>query len=342
MNPAMRSQYHSMQHPNAPTRGRPGPVPVASNPQALRAAKHQEKLDMEAKEIREKEKAQRRAHKPSDKNMPEGIDEFIIGDGIQQYKRMRDFERKLDAMMMRKRFEMIDTRHNVTKRHKRMRIWISNTFDVQSRPGEGMGHEMYDLSGISEGVYRMKIEGRLLDDKDDDVSEDSDSDEENGDKDGDAIDQNAQSIQKPVKLAMLQPKTKLSHFFKEITVDLDRTRNLQPEFITQINWKKGPLDHRTVELPAQADFDSLEFERKIDHPMNCTINLWRDEDRFRLSDPLAELLDSQAEDRRTVLLMLHDYIRAMNLQQDDEKRAVQCDDRLRKVYSPNLLSSFTH
>ncbi|KAI4089379.1 MAG: hypothetical protein L6R37_008051 [Teloschistes peruensis] len=331
----MRSQYHNIHHPNAPTRGRPGPVPVVPN---LQAQQQREKQIMEA---REKEKAQRRAFKPADKNMPDGIDDFIIGDGIRQYKRMREFERKLDAMLMRKRFDMVDTRQNVVTRYKKMRIWISNTFDVQSRPGEGMDHDMYDLSGISEGMFRMKIEGCLLDDDDDDKSEDSDSDGEKDDKDGDAMDQDAQPTQKPIMPAILQPKTKLSHFFKEININPERSKNVQPDSMTQIVWRKPEIENTALVLPPEADFDSLEIERKIDAPVNCTINLFRDDlpKRYLLTEPLAELLDTRIEDRRTVLLGLHDYIRAMNLQKDEEKRAVQCDERLRKVIPAHPKSS---
>ncbi|KAL8702720.1 MAG: hypothetical protein Q9201_004096, partial [Fulgogasparrea decipioides] len=305
---------------------------MAPNIQSQREAQFRQKQEQETRENREKAMAQRRASKPSDKNMPEGIDEFIIGDGIQQYKRMRDFERKLDAMMMRKRLEMQDTRHNVTKRHKRMRIWISNTYDIQSRQGEGLAQELYDFSESSQGVYRMKIEGRLLDHDDDVLSEDGDSDEEGGEKDKDAMDHDGQPAQKPVKPAALQPRTKLSHFFKAITVDLDRSKTGQADLTPQVEWKKPALQANAVVLPPGADFDSLEFERQIDHSTNCTIHLYRDEqpERFLLSDPLAELLDSKVEDRRSTFIGLWDYIKAMNLQQDDEKRAVQCDDRLRK------------
>ncbi|KAL8732338.1 MAG: hypothetical protein Q9181_003982, partial [Wetmoreana brouardii] len=340
MNPAMRSQYHNVHHPNIPTPStrRGGMPPIAPNAQSQREAQFRQKQDQdarearEARENREKAMAQRRASKPSDKNMPEGIDEFIIGDGIQQYKRMREFERKVDAMMMRKRLEMQDTRHNTMKRHKRMRIWISNTYDIQSRQGEALAQELYDFSESSQGVYRLKIEGRLLDDDDDVLSEDGDSDKENGEKDKDAMDHDAQPAQQPVKPAVLQPRTKLSHFFKAITVDLDRSKTGQSDLTPQVEWKKPAVQPNAVVLPPGADFDSLEFERQIDHPTNCTIHFYRDEqpERFLLSDPLAELLDSRVEDRRSTFIGLWDYIKAMNLQQDDEKRAVQCDDRLRK------------
>jgi hypothetical protein len=34
--------------------------------------------------------------KPTDKNLPDGIEEVIIGEGVQQYKNLRDLEKRLD------------------------------------------------------------------------------------------------------------------------------------------------------------------------------------------------------------------------------------------------------
>ncbi|KAL8823236.1 MAG: hypothetical protein Q9170_008373, partial [Blastenia crenularia] len=305
-------------------------APLVPNPQAQREAQIRERQNMEKKEAREKEMALRRATKPSDKNMPDGIDEFIVGDGVQQYKRMRDVERRLDALMMRKRLDLQDTRHNVSKRYRKMRIWISNTVDLQTWQNKGDDQELYDFSGASEGTYRMKIEGRLLDDDDKNLSDNDDNDEEKEQKDGSAAEQEEQPIQKPVVRIGARPKTKLSHFFKAITIEFDRSKNLQADYATQIEWKRPPYSSDALSYPNGADFDSLEFERKGDTDVNCTVHFYRDDNRFLLSDPLAELLDSKEEDRRTVIIAIWDYIKAMNLQHDDEKRAVQCDDRLRK------------
>ncbi|KAL8951554.1 MAG: hypothetical protein Q9222_002492, partial [Ikaeria aurantiellina] len=337
MNPAMRSQYHNIHHQNAPPSARrPGIVKAPAVPTAAsqQEARNRERKAHEAQQAQEREMAQRRASKPSDKNMPEGIDELIIGDGVRQYKRMRDLERKLDAMMMRKRLDMQDTRHNVTKRYKTMKIWISNTFENQ--PWQGKGSDtMYDFGESSDGVYRMKIEGRLVDDENELSDDDDDSDKDEEDKkDTDAMAHDGPQIPpKSINSPTPPPRTKLSHFFKAITVEMDRNRsNPIDSAPAPIEWKKPVLPQNPVVLPPAADFDSLEFERRTDGPINCTVNLFRDEnpERFLLSDPLAELLDSKIEDRRTIYLGIYDYIKAMNLQQDDEKRAVQCDDLLRK------------
>lgn len=330
MNSAVRSsQYHNLHHQNVstpPTR-RGGIAPVVPNPQAQREAQIRE---LERREAREKEMAHRRTNRPTDKNLPDGIDEFVIGDGVQQYKRMRDVERRLDAIMMRKRLDLQDPRHHGSKRYKKMRIWISNTVDFQQWQ-KGEEQELYDFSGHSEGTYRMKIEGRLLEDKDDTPSDDDDSDEEHEGKDEAARENDGDPTEKPVVQVGLQPKTKLSHFFKAITVEFDRNKNLQADYTTQVEWKRPSFSPNASAYPEGADFDSLEFERKGDSDMNCTVHFYRDDDRYLLSDPLADLLDCKEADRTSIMMGIWDYIKAMNLQQDDEKRAVQCDDRLRKV-----------
>ncbi|KAL8932212.1 MAG: hypothetical protein Q9211_006454, partial [Gyalolechia sp. 1 TL-2023] len=304
-----------------PTAAFEGGTPIAPNPQAQRDVQMRERQAQENRESREREMAQRRASKPSDKNMPDGVDKLIVGDGVQQYKSMRDVERRLDAIIMRKRLDLLDKRHKGSRQYKTMRIWISNTVDLQPWQGKGEDEEMYDFSGSSEGIYRMKIEGRLLDDKDDDLSDDGDSDAEQEERNGEAVEQDGNAVQKPITRAGARPKTKLSHFFKSITVEFDRNKNVQGDYATQIEWKRPQYDN-DAPLPPAADFDSLEFERKGDSDFNCTVHFYRDDERFLLSDPLAEILDSKEEDRESVISALWDYIKAMNLQQDDEKRAV--------------------
>lgn len=55
------------------------------------------------------DRAKLRSRKPTDKNMPEGVEECIIGDGVQRYKDLREIERKLDATMTRKRLDLQDS-----------------------------------------------------------------------------------------------------------------------------------------------------------------------------------------------------------------------------------------
>jgi SWI/SNF-related matrix-associated actin-dependent regulator of chromatin subfamily D len=57
-------------------------------------------------EKKQKEAAKKRAREPTDKNIPDGVEDVIIGDGVQRYKELRDIERRLDATMMRKRLDI--------------------------------------------------------------------------------------------------------------------------------------------------------------------------------------------------------------------------------------------
>lgn len=55
------------------------------------------------------ERAKLRARKPTDKTMAEGVEDCILGDGVQQYRDLRDFERRLDATITRKRLDVVDS-----------------------------------------------------------------------------------------------------------------------------------------------------------------------------------------------------------------------------------------
>ena len=262
--------------------------------------------------------AQRRSRKPNDRNMPEGVEDLVIGDVVQQYKDLRDVERKLDYTMMRKRLDIQDSIHRNVKRHKTMRIWISNTADNQPWQAKGLDEDAFDFTTGEDGTYRVKIEGRLLDDDSDDTAllKDSDDESENDDeaKEDDAGDT------KPVQL----PRKRLSHFFKSISVEFDKAKAMPTEIMSQIEWKKQA---------GAADFDCLEFERKGDENLNVTINLVRDEqpERFRLSQALSQTLDADEADRAEVVMGIWEYVKAMGLQEDEEKRSVRCDERLRQV-----------
>jgi SWI/SNF-related matrix-associated actin-dependent regulator of chromatin subfamily D len=54
-------------------------------------------------------RAKLRSQKPTDKNIPEGVEDYIIGDGVQRYRDLRDIERRLDSTMMRKRLDLQDS-----------------------------------------------------------------------------------------------------------------------------------------------------------------------------------------------------------------------------------------
>ena len=54
----------------------------------------------------ERELAKRRAKKPTDKMIPEGVEEIV--ENARVYRELRDMERRYDAAVMRKRLDIQD------------------------------------------------------------------------------------------------------------------------------------------------------------------------------------------------------------------------------------------
>ena len=60
-------------------------------------------------QLRASDAAKIRSQKPTDRNIPEGVEDCIIGDGVQRYRELREIERRLDSTMMRKRLDLQDS-----------------------------------------------------------------------------------------------------------------------------------------------------------------------------------------------------------------------------------------
>ena len=263
------------------------------------------------------ELARRQSKKPTDREIPDELAEVIVGDGIDRYKKLRDVERRLDAVMMRKRLDISDnTQRTHTRREGVLRVWISNTaegqpWQVAEEGGVGFGEDgTFDFGESSQATFRVKLEGRLLDDQ-----FESDRTEE------EKKDDNAR-------------RPRLSHFFKSITIEFDRNPQLQPDGYSAIEWKKPPTGSQNYDPnSSEVSFDTLEFERKIDENINVTINLVREvkTERFKLSPQLAEILDIDEEDRAGAVQGIWEYCRVMGLQEDEDRRSVVCDEALRQV-----------
>ena len=298
----------------------------------------------------------RRSQKPVDHNIPPGVVDLAnseddagryspLKEGVQQYSKLRDVERKLDAVMTRKRLDAHDFAPARGGEQGTMRIWISNT--VEGQPWQitngGIDTDTFDFGSNVEASFRVKIEGRLISNPSEDGQEDSEDAKKH--KDGDTEMGDDTSDQPAAKRPRLSStagapgqKSKLSHFFKTISIDFDRAPTLQPDQYTRIQWQRPdtmaqPLGDQTK----GADFDCLEFQRKSDENINITVNLTRDEEpaRYKLAPQLAEVLDMEEGDRQTVLMGVWEYVRANGLADEGgEGRNVRCDPRLRRVSPP--------
>lgn len=171
-----------------------------------------------------------------------------------------------------------------------------------------------------EGSYRVKIEGRLLEDEknDDETDATEDKKEQNGE-----AQKSTPQLQKP----------RFSHFFKSLTVDFDPSQFRNGADHT-VEWKKPETNPRNTaaSLPAAADFDEFTFKRNGDENQNITINLWRQEtpEKYQLSPELADVVDMKEATQQDAVMGLWEYIKLLGLQEDEEKRNFRCDEPLRK------------
>lgn len=202
-------------------------------------------------------------------------------------------------------------------------------------------NEAFDFSTNSESSFRVKIEGRLLDD-DDDFEKDEDEEDAKESGEGDKMDTDAPSDNKGKDVASKNPPSaRFSHFFKSMTVEFDRTK-MRNGADNPVEWKKPDRVPNSANPPAAADFDELTFKRHGDENMNITIVLERDEtpERFQLSPELSDIVDMTAATRAEVVMGLWEYIKLMGLQEDEEKRHFRCDELLRKVWTNPWLRSY--
>ena len=267
----------------------------------------------------------RRAKKPTDKNMPENIEDCIVGDGVKQYKGLRSTERNLDYAMSQKRLEILDTITRSVRRFKTLRISISNTVESQPWQKTALGPDNLDFNDGQDSVYRVKIEGRLLN-SDDETLAGYDSDAEPTTTDGTS----SANKQTPATPAT---RKRFSHFFKSITVDYGNAQSMSKGPANEVEWRKSANTKDAAPLPDSLDFDCLEFQREGDANINITINLARDEnpERYVLSPKLAQVVDKNIDDRAGLMTSIWQYARSKGLLEDEERRSIRCDENLYTV-----------
>ncbi|KAG6293854.1 hypothetical protein E4U45_006517 [Claviceps purpurea] len=288
------------------------------------------------------ELARRRSRKPTDKNLPEGVEETIIDpNAVQRYKVLREVEKTLDSISTRKRLDLSDaTNRSSYKLYKTLRIWISNTVEDQAWQVRGHSVDAFDFTPNMAASYRVKIEGSFLD-----------ADEMTGTtasicrqkrdfssssyRIGEPLQEKNNSRERSHHNTGLCPtKHRFSHFFRALTVEFDYSR-LGHATEQAVEWKRPDLSSKNSSTtPSHAsEFDELTFKRNGDENLNIIINLHRHEvpERYELSAELAEVLGMTEATQQQAVTALWEYIRLWNLQEDEEKRNFRCDELLKKV-----------
>ncbi|KKA27490.1 hypothetical protein TD95_001967 [Thielaviopsis punctulata] len=256
------------------------------------------------------EMAKRRSRKPTDKNMPEGVEDCIPdGELVAYYNQLRDYERRLDATIARKRLDALDNVNRYPKHWRTLRIWISNTVEEQPWQQSSLNVDSFDFSSTVDSTYKVKVQARLIPDELTQNYSSGGNDELEATKVDDE-------------------QYRFADFFKEMTVDFPPSH--APE---------RPVVWQRPELPPNApmgealNFDHISFRRNGDDNVNITINLTRFEEpeRYQLSPELADIVDKDEATRQEVVQALYEYISCFKLQEDIERRNFRCDDVLRKI-----------
>jgi SWI/SNF-related matrix-associated actin-dependent regulator of chromatin subfamily D len=284
--------------------------PAGPHPQAHPNVINQQHIQQQREIQMQHQLAQRRSKKPTDRNLPEGIEKInpIIAELAGHYKALQEAERKLDMTMMRKRLDMQDTFNRHVRREQTLRIFINNTFENQPWQQTNLAPDSFDFETGEDATYKVKCFAQLLEDDDDSDNEDGVEEDE---------------TQKSRK--------QLFHFFKAVSVDVERPFG---EPVNLVDWKKQP----NTEV-----LNNFNMERKGDENLNLVISLTRDEtpERYRLSQALSQTLDMEEGDRAEVLQGVWEYVKFMGLQEDEEKRKVRCDAALKQVSNVPLSQNAT-
>ncbi|KAI0403032.1 hypothetical protein F4802DRAFT_573486 [Xylaria palmicola] len=327
--PMPQQQQSRAAHSGGQRRGGIGPM-MSSGPHPQVPLTQAQVLQQQQIAALQFENAKRRSRKPTDKNLPDGIDDSIIGDVAQRYRDLRDYERRLDATMTRKRLDIVDAVTRSVKRWKTLRIWITNTAEDQIWQGNGINVDTFNFDSNLEPAYRVKIEGRLLDEEDDDLDNEGSEDIKGGSDDPDRMEEDGPTEPKPETTK--PPRYRFSHFFKALHVDFPVSSGGAEH---SVEWKKPERVGGSPNSPAAADdFDEITFKRHGDDNINITLNLIRHEEpeRYALSPDLEDIIDMREATRQDIIMGVWEYIKMMGLQEDEEKRHFRCDELLRRAF----------
>ncbi|KAF9295206.1 SWI SNF, matrix associated, actin dependent regulator of chromatin, sub d, member 1 [Linnemannia elongata] len=214
------------------------------------------------------------------------------------YTELLEFEKKLDATIMRKRLDLQETLNKPVKTKRTLRIFISNLSHDQETPESDDDEPRLD-SGPTPS-WTLKVEGRLVDEA------------------------NASAYKNK------QTSRKFSSFFRSVMIELERDSNLYPNG-NFVEWHKSAN---------QADVDGFEIKRHGDENVKVKVILHVDNspERFKLSPELADVLAIDLETRPGIMMALWQYIKFHQLQDPEDKRNINCDQKLATLFGQPKIS----
>eukprot|EP00741_Cyanophora_paradoxa_P021018 tig00021326_g20290.t1 len=231
-----------------------------------------------------------------------------------------DFEKKLDAVIQRKRGDIFEATKRPKRLEKKLRIFISNTHHNQK-------DDTAPLPGPSdpppeEPSWTLFVRGFLMD---------RPLPEDKRDRKAAANDPS----RRPVALRFTQ-------LVSRVVIELDKELFgpdalvvwTPPAAAPQLGGGAAPSPAPGQQQPAAAAADGFEVKRKGDRETvaRISITLAHSPARFKIAAPLGPAIGVHTESRVGVLLALWQYIRANGLLDTEDRTLVKCDETLRKCF----------
>ncbi|KAI8812324.1 SWI/SNF complex 60 kDa subunit [Cladochytrium replicatum] len=205
---------------------------------------------------------------------------------------LQEFEKKLDATITRKRLDVAEYPHKPPKNQKRvLRVFLSNLASDQFIPVNEHG-EPEQFDRMNPPVPSWTL--RI---------------------EGRLLD--------PPNSRKSQPNPpKFSTFVSRVAVRLFRDPSYAEGNI--IEWYKQPN---------APECDGFEIKRMGDRDVHAQILIYlaNTQDRYRLREDLATLLDIHTDTKENIIMALWQYIKVNKLQDSEDKKRINCDAALEKV-----------
>ncbi|KAJ3395053.1 hypothetical protein CcCBS67573_g05686 [Chytriomyces confervae] len=258
------------------------------------------------------ESQSKRVKRPVDRSLPSKIDSFVPEAKL--YAHLLAQEKKMDAAVSSKRLDLAESLAATPKLSRTLRIFVENS--ATSQPTFSASNnvdDLLDFSSDSTPSWTLKVYGFLL-----------------------APDKVYPEGATPAKLSTIM---------RAIQVKMARETSLYADGANSVEWRKNESK--------QKDFDAFEVTRKGDVDVSIKIALHIDSnpEKYKLSSELADIVDVKLDTKANVIMRLWQYIKMHGLQDAEDKRQINFDDTLTKMFKtkkvllthlPDLLSAHLH
>ena len=287
--------------------------------------------------------------RPVDRDLPRDFAEIVPE--AEQYDRMRACERRVDAILARKRHDLQDQLSRPRRAKRTLRIWVSNTasdqpWQVAEAPQLDDGNFDFETTNIPS--WELRIEGKLLPSSLDGEQIKTDGEDVTM-QDGDTTAGQSVTSQRSLPL--------FTDFIRSVTIEEVKSEPGSYAEGPILEWHKpktAPPQHQRAasrqpgqpQPPPTASQQSahkpaagIAVKRKGDADVQVAIQLVLDHtpEKYKVSPILARMLDIREETRAQIVMDLWYYIRANNLLDSEDRRVVNADRPLKEAFGHDRL-----